>query len=98
MISKDLLEVPEIAKAIELTKESSYTREELEAYDKYWDTIRTQRTFIADAESKGISIGKIEGQKEAKAETAKKLEALNLLSIEQIAEATGLSIEDINAF
>jgi predicted transposase/invertase (TIGR01784 family) len=93
MISKELLEIPEIAKAVELTKESSYTKEELETYDKYWDTIRTQRTFIVDAESKGIVLGKIEG----KIETAKKLKLLNILTNHQIADATGLSIDEVNA-
>jgi hypothetical protein len=28
---------------------SSYTKGELEAYDRYWDTIRTERTYYADA-------------------------------------------------
>jgi hypothetical protein len=32
MISEDLLNVPEIAKAIDLTKESYFTRAGLEAY------------------------------------------------------------------
>jgi predicted transposase/invertase (TIGR01784 family) len=62
MISEDLLTVPEIAQAIELTKESSYTKAELEAYDKYWDSISTEKTFIADAEAKGEEIGMIKGE------------------------------------
>ncbi|MCB0661048.1 MAG: Rpn family recombination-promoting nuclease/putative transposase, partial [Saprospiraceae bacterium] len=69
---KDLMSVPEIAQALELTKESAYTKAELEAYDRYWDTIRTERTLIADAEAKGkkegfemgTQKGKIEGKKE----------------------------------
>jgi predicted transposase/invertase (TIGR01784 family) len=101
MISKDFLEIPEITKAVELTKESSYTKEELETYDKYWDTIRTQRTFIVDAESKGIVLGKIEGRIEGKIEgkieTAKNLKLLNILTNHQIADATGLSIDEVNA-
>jgi predicted transposase/invertase (TIGR01784 family) len=62
MLDKELLDalnsVPEIAQALELTKESGYTKAELEAYDKYWDNIRTERTLIADAEARG----KIEGE------------------------------------
>ncbi len=61
---KDLMEVPEIAQALELTKESSYTRAELETYDKYWDTIRTERTLIVDAEAKGKAEGILEGKAE----------------------------------
>ncbi len=66
MINEDLLNelnsVPEIAQALELSKESAFTKKELEAYDKYWDTIRTERTLIADAEEKGKMEGKMEGK------------------------------------
>ena len=64
MLSKELLDalnsVPEIAQALELTKESGYTKMELEAYEKYWDSIRAERTLIADAEDRGKIEGKIE--------------------------------------
>ena len=51
---KDLQSVPEVAAALELTKESGFTKSELEAYDKYWDSIRTEKSLIADAEEKGL--------------------------------------------
>jgi predicted transposase/invertase (TIGR01784 family) len=59
---KDLNSVPEIAEALALTMESGYTKAELEAYDKYWDTIRVERTLIADAEAKGEQIGIQKGE------------------------------------
>ena len=59
---KELKSVPEITQALELTKESAYTKAELEAYDKYWDTIRTEKTLIADAEAKGEQIGMQKGE------------------------------------
>jgi predicted transposase/invertase (TIGR01784 family) len=59
---KELRSVPEIAQALELTKESAYTKAELEAYDKYWDSIRTEKTLIADAEAKGEIRGREEGE------------------------------------
>jgi hypothetical protein len=66
MLSQDLLNdlnsVDEIADALELTKESGYTKVELEAYEKYWDTIRTERTLIADAEAKGKAEGEAVGE------------------------------------
>ena len=43
---KEMMEVPEIAKALELSKESAYTKEELEAYDRYWDSVRVQKAYI----------------------------------------------------
>ena len=70
MIDQELIRqlnsVDEIAEALKLTKESSYTKAELEAYDKYWDTIRAERTLIADAEAKGKLEGKLEGRSEEK--------------------------------
>ena len=62
MISKDLLEIPEIAKAVELTKESSFTKTELEVYDKYWDAISIQKSIVLDSEAKGRAEGKAEGE------------------------------------
>ena len=87
----ELMGVPEIAQALELTKESAYTKAELEAYDKYWDSIRTEKTLIADAEAKGIRIGKLE----AILVTAKKLKDNTDLSLDDIADITGLSLDDI---
>jgi hypothetical protein len=93
MISEDLMEVPEIAKAVELTKESSYSKAQLETYDKYWDSISVEKTFIADAEAKGINIG---GERKA-IETAKNLKIMDKLTIEEIADVTGLSFKIVEA-
>ncbi len=38
-ISPELFEVQEIREAIELLQESAYTKSEMAAYDKYWDSI-----------------------------------------------------------
>jgi predicted transposase/invertase (TIGR01784 family) len=62
MISEDLLSNPEIKKAIELTKESYYSAAELETYDKYWDSISTEKTLIVDAEAKGLAAGLEQGK------------------------------------
>ncbi len=61
MIHEDLLEVPEIAQAVEALKESSYSLEELEQYEKYWDVVRTQKAFVQDALTKGKQEGLAEG-------------------------------------
>ena len=79
----------EILQAIELTHESNYTTEQLAAYDKYIDAIRTEKTLIADAEAKGE-------KKKAKA-TVKNLKNLGLLTNQQIADATGLSLSEVEA-
>ncbi len=72
MIDEKLLEefnsIPELAEALELTKESGYTKAELETYDKYWDAISTERTLIADAREEGLLEGREEGREEGKIE------------------------------
>jgi predicted transposase/invertase (TIGR01784 family) len=63
-ISPELLEVLEIREAIELLRESGYSRSELLAYDKYWDSISIERTLRSDSFVEGKQIGKIEGKVE----------------------------------
>ena len=94
----------EILQAMELTHESNYTPEQLAAYDKYIDAIRTEKTLIADAEARGEAKGEARGQAkgEAKGEarlrlTAKNFKTLGLLTNQQIADATGLSLSEIEA-
>lgn len=53
MIPSELLEVPEIAKAVEALKVSSYSQEELEKYEKYWDIISQQKSLVIDAYDEG---------------------------------------------
>lgn len=53
----DLLEDPEVREAVEILKESAFTKRELESYDKYWDQVRTERTLIGDTFEKGEQIG-----------------------------------------
>lgn len=68
MIPEELLEVPEIAEAVEALKVSSYTREELEQYEKYWDIVRQQKSLVVDAYDEGRAEGKAEGKVEGKLE------------------------------
>ena len=87
----------EILQAIELTHESNYTPEQLAAYDKYIDAIRTEKTLIADAEARGEAKGEARGKVEGAIATAKNLKNLGLLTNQQIADATGLSLSEIEA-
>lgn len=57
----DLLSIPEIREAIECLQESAFTKGELETYDKYWDSISTERTLVADAEKIGLEKGMEKG-------------------------------------
>ena len=93
-VPEELIENAEVKQAIEIVEESAYTDEELAQYDKFWDAIRVEQAFVDEAEIRyGIGIKK--GVKDAKLDTARKLKAMNVMTVEQIAEATGLTAEEI---
>ncbi len=89
-VPADLLESPEISKALEEVKVSSFTDAELRTYDKFWDTIRTEKTLLKDKYEKGIEKGAID----EKIATAQRLLAMGL-SVNQVATATQLTLEHI---
>ena len=93
-VPEELLESPEVKRAIEVVEESAYSDAELAAYDKFWDTIRVEQAFVDEAEIRyGMGIEK--GIKDNKFDTARKLKAMNVMTTAQIAEATGLTAEEI---
>ena len=93
-IPADLLNDPEIGKAVEELEISGFTDAELWAYDKFWDSVSVERTLIDDSYQKGKEEGQEEGKHEANTETAQRLLAMGL-SAEQVAKATQLPLEII---
>ncbi|WP_418868381.1 Rpn family recombination-promoting nuclease/putative transposase, partial [Segatella hominis] len=93
-VPADLLNDPEIGKAVEELEISGFTDAELWAYDKFWDSVSVERTLIDDSYQKGKEEGKEEGKHEANTETAQRLLAMGL-SAEQVAKATQLPLEII---
>ena len=89
-VPADLLESPEISKALEEVKVSSFTDAELRTYDKFWDTIRTEKTLLKDKYEKGMEKGAIDEN----IATAQRLLAMGL-SVDQVATATQLTLEHI---
>lgn len=89
-VPADLLESPEISKALEEVKVSSFTDAELRTYDKFWDTIRTEKTLLKGKYEKGMEKGAID----EKIATAQRLLAMGL-SVVQVATATQLTLEHI---
>ena len=92
----ELLENPDVSEALKIVEVAAYTPEEMRAYDKFWDIVSTAKTLelarkqeIYDYE---LKIQQLERQK---LETARKLKTMNVMTIEQIAEATGLTTEEI---
>ena len=97
----ELLENPDTAKALKILEKSAYTEAQLIAYDRFWDAVYRERVFYDDGfkngEIKGRDEGRAEGIEQGKLETARKLKAMNVMTIEHIAEATGLDIETVNS-
>jgi len=60
-VPQEFLDNPEVKKAVDILEESSYTDAQLNGYDKFWDIVRTERTYINSALRKGLSEGKAIG-------------------------------------
>ena len=60
-VPADLLECPEISKALEELKVTSFTDTELRTYDKFWDTVRTEKTLLKDRYEEGMEEGEAKG-------------------------------------
>ena len=99
---QELLDNPDISKALTVVEESAYTDEQLLGYDKFWDIIRTERTIFNSAVRRGREKGFAEGRAEGFAEGERE-KALAIawkmkergLPPEDIGDMTGLSIEEI---
>lgn len=61
-VEADLLAVPEINEAIALAEEAAYTEGELASYDKYWDSVSTEKTLISGFYRKGLEEGILQGE------------------------------------
>ena len=107
-VSQELLDVPEIAQAIELVEESAYTPAELSVYQSYWDQVSREKTLMHDKYTEGKAEGLIEGEAigdvrgetrgrhEEKYAIAKK-QLKRGVTIEIVMEDTGLTREEVEA-
>ncbi|MBO4655311.1 MAG: Rpn family recombination-promoting nuclease/putative transposase [Bacteroidales bacterium] len=71
----ELLADPEVAKAIELLEMINYNDAEQELYDRYWDAISVEATWISIGQRKGEKIGMRQG-----VANTKRLLVLNMLA------------------
>lgn len=98
VVPPELNEEALMKEALQYLENSSYTKEQLIQYEKYWDTVRTERSAYMDAEEKGREEGREEGRIEGEhlkaIEIAKNLK-LSGLSTKMISKATGLSDDEI---
>ena len=101
-VPQELLDNPEINKAMEAVEESAFSPEQLLGYDKFWDIIRTETTLynsgVRQGREEGRAEGREEGRAEGRAETvmaiARRMKSKGS-SFADIQELTGLSEEEI---
>ena len=93
-VPEELLENPEIKKAVTVLEESAFTPEQLLGYEKFWDIISVEKTLISSAERKGLEKGKAEGRIAERYEIARNMKSANI-PIESIMQFTNLSKEEI---
>ncbi len=86
----DLLNDPDISKALEEVNISAFTEKELRAYDKFWDSVRVEKTLQHDSYQEG----RAEGANEEKLATAKRMLDAGFTP-EQVSVATSLSSADV---
>ena len=98
-VPQELLDNPEVSKALTEVEESAFTEAELEGYDKFWDTIRVECTLVNSAlrrYKEGMAEGEAKGMAKGKAEVAHNLKQMGL-PVKAIAQASGLTPEALEA-
>ena len=71
-VPAELLENPEINKALEEVETSAYTESQLLAYNRFWDIVSTERTLQGDSFEDGKEVGHEEGLQEGMIKGEKK--------------------------
>jgi predicted transposase/invertase (TIGR01784 family) len=96
-VPAELLENEDIKNAVEYLEVSSYTKAELEIYDKVQDAIRTHLTYIYDAKEEGLREGE-----EMRKKLAEKLEEKDKVleekdkALEEVCETFTQKLEEKN--
>ena len=106
-VPQELLDNPEINKAMEVVEESAFSPEQLLGYDKFWDIIRTETTLYnsgvrqgreegeAIGLEKGREEGRAEGREEGRAEGREEGRAETVMAIARRMKSKGSSFADI---
>lgn len=103
----ELIENEDTKEALEMLRTSAFTDGERLAYEKYWLDVSTEKSALEHEHSEGRAEGLAEGREQGRAEgraegekqkavaIARNLKALGTMTIEQIAEVTQLSFDEI---
>ena len=104
---QELLDNPEVHKALTELEEVTFTDAELEGYDKFWDVISVERTLINSAirrckeglekdEAEGWAEGVAKGQEQERLKNARAMKAAGFAP-GLISQITGLTLETVEA-
>ena len=100
-VPAELLENPEIRKAVTQLKKSAFTEAQLYSYERFWDMISVENTLInsiqrryAEGYDEGMAKGMVEGRAEEKRAIASAMKAAGI-AVALIASTTGLSEREI---
>ena len=104
---QELLDNPEVSKALEIVEESAYSAAEMAAYEGYWDAVRIEATIMRGLNGARAELA--EERKKLDAATARADAAVEKLrqsarkmkdkgfAVADIADLTGLSADEIAA-
>ena len=102
-IPAELMENPEIKKAVSVLEESAFTDAQLLGYEKFWDIISVEKTLYGSGWRRGVEEGREEGMKAGKAKGEAEMQrkiACNLkktgLPLDVIIQTTGLTAKEID--
>ena len=101
----ELLENPQTCQALEILEESAYSEAEMLDYDRYWDQVRRDKALMDDLEDAHAKLDAATARLDATTaerdaaveklrQTVRNFKAMNL-AVEQIAKATGLTVEEV---
>lgn len=93
-VPKELMDNPEIKKAVGQLEQSAFTEAQLLGYDKFWDMVSTEKMNISSSRREGYEAGIAEGREEERLRNARNLKRLGV-SDDIIAKATGLAPDEI---
>lgn len=101
-VPKELMDNPEIKKAVGQLEQSAFTEAQLLGYDKFWDMVSTEKMNISSSRREGYEAGQKagraeglqEGREEERLRNARNLKRLGV-SDDIIAKATGLAPDEI---
>lgn len=91
---QELLDNPETRKALKAVEESAMTKNELLAYEDFWDKLGAERLLFVDSNRINREEGRAEGRAEGKAEVARNLLHMGM-SVDDVAKACEVTKEEV---